>query len=256
MSEDYLLSKLTWPEVQENLKRNDIAVIPVGSTEQHGKHLPLDNDHYNAFQLSKLVAERLKGEVRLVVCPTIPYGISLHHMAFPGTISLRTETFIELMRDVCRSVIQHGFRKVVIVNGHGGNSAALDVVISELGLETKAHLYLVEFWEIAADVIEKTCGRPVFHADETETSIALALNQRVEMSRATDVIPKSESSFVKYDLYAAPPKVRGALPSFQELTSSGTVGYATRADRENGRKVIEAVIERISAFLIELSKLN
>jgi creatinine amidohydrolase/Fe(II)-dependent formamide hydrolase-like protein len=76
------------------------------------------------------------------------------------------------------------------------------------------------------------------------------------MSRATDVIPKSESSFVKYDLYAAPPKVRGALPSFRELTSSGTVGYATRADRENGRKVIEVVIERISAFLIELSKLN
>ena len=136
-------------------------------------------------------------------------------MAFPGTISLRTATFIELIRDVCRSVIQHGFRKVVIVNGHGGNSAALDVVISELGLETKAHLYLVEFWEIAADVIEKTCGCPVFHADETETSIALALNQRVEMPRFTDVIPKSESSFVKYDLYAAPPKVRGALPGFQ-----------------------------------------
>jgi creatinine amidohydrolase len=131
-------------------------------------------------------------------------------MAFPGTMSLRAETCIDLMREVCRSVIQHGFRKVVLVNGHDGNLAALDVVISELRFETKAHLYLVEFWEIAANAIEKSCGYPVFHADETETTLALALNQRVEMALAADAIPKSESSFVKCDLYAAPPKVCGA----------------------------------------------
>jgi len=89
---------------------------------------------------AKSVAERLQGKVPPVVCPTVQHGISLHHMAFPGTMSLRAETCIDLMREVCRSVIQHGFRKVVLVDGHDGNLAPFDVVISELRFETKAHL--------------------------------------------------------------------------------------------------------------------
>jgi creatinine amidohydrolase len=257
MSSEYRLSKLTWPEVSELLQKANIVIVPVGSTEQHGRHIPVDNDHYTATEISKRVALRLRDKVQVVVCPTIPYGISQHHMGFPGTISLRTETFIELMKDVCRSLISHGFRKIVIINGHGGNTPALQIVISELTLETKARLYQTGYWEIGSDIIDETCGRPVFHADEHETSLAFGLDQRVVMAAATDEVPKTESSFIKYDHYATAPKVSGfGLPSFKEITNSGTIGYATRGNKENGTKIVDALVERFCDFLLELNKLD
>lgn len=254
MSEEYLLGRMSWPKVQEALKKSDIAIVPVGSTEQHGRHMPVDNDHYVAFQMAKAVAERLKGKVSVVVCPAIPYGISPHHMGFPGTVTVQTATFIAMMKDISRSLVEHGFRKILFVNGHGGNTAALQTVVSDMRVETGAYFYQTDWWHLGADIIVKICSPPVFHAEETETSVSMAMGQTVELSEARDSMIKTESSFINYDVCAPPPQISGALPLMKEMTENGTIGYASRASREKGVKIMDTVTERICQFLVEISK--
>ena len=256
MSEEYLLAKMPWPKVEAALRKSDIAIIPVGSTEQHGRHIPVDNDHFVAFQMARQVAERLLPKLSVVVCPPVSYGISPHHMGFPGTITLTTETFTAMMKEIVRALVKHGFRKILIINGHGGNTAALQSVISDMRLETGAYLYQTNWWEIGSDIINKTCDPPVFHAEETETSVALALDQTIVMSEAKDEFPQTESSFVKYDVCAPGPQVRAALPGMRTITSSGTIGYASKGSKEKGTKIMDVVTERICNFLLEISKVK
>ncbi len=117
---------MPWPEIKSVLERDTVALLSVGSTEQHGPHLPVDNDHYTSYELSKLAAERVKGRISVVVCPPLPFGISPHHMDFPGTVSLRTQTFIDVIEDSVHSLLHHGFKHVVIINGHGGTFPPLE----------------------------------------------------------------------------------------------------------------------------------
>ena len=115
---EVLLYKLTRPEVEEYLKENDIVLFPTGSTEQHGKHIAIDNDAFTALEVSKRVAEK----TGVLVAPVMPFGYSPHHMAFSGTITLPFETLLQVYKEVCKSLMKHGFKKIVIMNGHGGNS--------------------------------------------------------------------------------------------------------------------------------------
>jgi creatinine amidohydrolase len=256
--EEYLLAKMPWPKVEAALRKSDIVIIPVGSTEQHGRHIPVDNDHFVAFQMARQVAERLSPKLSVVVCPPVAYGISPHHMGFPGTITLTTETFTAMMKEIVRALIKHGFRKILIINGHGGNTAALQSVISDMKLESglPVYLYQTNWWEIGSDVINKTCTPPVFHSEETETSVALALDQTIDMSEAKDEYPQTESSFVRYDVTAPGPQVRAALPGMRTITKSGTIGYPSKATKEKGTAIMNVVTERICQFLIEISKVK
>lgn len=116
---NYCLGELTWPDVKEFLAVHDVAVVPVGSCEQHGLHLPMDTDAYDAFWLSLKAAEKAQCAL---VAPPIYYGVSSHHMDFPGTITLSPCTLEQL----ASSLIKHGFKKILFENGHGGNTPALE----------------------------------------------------------------------------------------------------------------------------------
>ena len=252
--EETLLAKMTWPEVEERLKKIDVAIVPVGSTEQHGLALPVDNDAFTAYAVAKTAAERVEG-VKPIVTPLVSYGMSIHHMSFPGTITLRADTLINVIIDICKSLVHHGFRKIVIVNGHGGNDSALGIAMYRVKEETGAFITQVNWWDLVGDIIHEITEPPLFHADETETSVALALGQRVKDERVKEIPKTAIPEYIKVDLYAAPPVVHVPI-DMRKLTKSGVVGDATRASLDKGKRIIEAAINRLVVLLNKIKAME
>ena len=251
---EHFLERLTWPEVEAALAAGiDAVLIPIGSTEQHGHHMPLDTDCFIARSLCARAAELGEAEgVELLVAPTLNVTLSWYHMQFPGSMRLSTTTFLQVFREVCDSLVHHGLENLVAVNGHGGNIAALTVAVNHYFETTGRRVFLVQWWDLAADVLADVEG-PMIHAEEAETSIALALGQRVYEDRATrDAYDRGEAvraaglpwtSHGKYGMRGAGVVV--PMDMLRDITPSGVVGDATRASRETGERIVDALIPRI-----------
>lgn len=244
------LFKLTWPEVKEYLKKNDIILFPTGSTEQHGKHLAEDNDAFTAIEISKRVAEK----TGVLVAPVMPFGYSPHHMGFPGSVTLSFDTLVRVYKEVCKSLLKHGFKKIVIMNAHGGNQNAISEALRELKEETGMTVYaLMVFPDLkgfAAKTVKETIETDGAHADELETSIAFYLGQRVLFEAAEKGVPPASLSDFRRKYTG---KVSTAR-DFHEITVSGSIGDPTLATKEKGGKLVEAVVDEIAAFIEELKK--
>ncbi|MDO8123391.1 MAG: creatininase family protein [Candidatus Hermodarchaeota archaeon] len=254
MKPHYMLAKMTWPEVEERLKESDIAIVPVGSTEQHGPALPLDNDHFAATQFAKMVAEKLWDNVKVVVTPPIAFGYSPHHMGFKGTITLRESTLADVIVDICTSLAIHGFKKIVLINGHGGNATAIGNALHLLHEKIDAQVFNIDWWVVASDKILEVATRPVYHACDMETSVSMYLGQRVQEDKLVDEPGKSPvPGFVEPDLFAPPPKV-SMMYTMKDITDSGVVGYATKATKEKGKQIAEVALNRTVKFIMELAK--
>jgi len=249
MKEPFLF-KLTWPEVEEYLKEKDIVLFPTGSTEQHGKHLAEDNDAFTALEISKRVAEK----TGVLVTPVMPFGYSPHHMGFPGSITLSFETLVAVYKEVCRSLMKHGFKKIVIMNAHGGNQNAISETLRQLKEETGTTVYSLMVFPssrgFGAKAVKETIETSGGHADELETSVVLYLGQRVLSEKAEKgVPPASLSDFLR--------KYTGEVSTardFHEITVSGSLGDPTLASKEKGKKLVEAVVDEIAAFIEDLKK--
>jgi len=240
--------KLAWPEVQEYLKENDLVLFPVGSTEQHGKHLVEDNDAFTAYEIAKRVADR----TGVLVAPPMPFGNSVHHMRFPGSITLTFDTLVKVYKEVCKSLLHHGFKKIVIMNGHGGNTNAISQAIREIRDETGEIVYSLMvfpmekgFGSESLKIIKQEGGG---HACEMETSVALYLGERVLPGKAEKW--KQPSSWMDFDI-----KYRGKVTTardFHETTEIGSLGDPTMATKEKGRQIVEALVDEISEFIEDL----
>src|SRR5690242_15955400 len=132
----YLYQQYTWPEMAEVVKRQPVVVLPIGSVEQHGPHLPLDTDNFLIGEICEEAARRADGDILLM--PQVYYGFETHHLDFAGTIDIRSEHLLEFMCDITRSVAHHGFERILIADGHGSNMPILDLVARRTNLETKA----------------------------------------------------------------------------------------------------------------------
>ena len=128
-----ILSEMSCPEFDKYNSDIELALIPTGSHEQHGPNLAFATDTDRAFEMSKLLGERLFP--RVLVCSPVNYGISYHHMGFPGTVTLKPDTFISIIMDIAWSLKEHGITKILMVNAHGGNRNALSTVIIKLRYE-------------------------------------------------------------------------------------------------------------------------
>ena len=156
-------------------------VVPVAAIEQHGPHLPVMVDSLLCTAVAERAAARLAAQAPprrpAVVAPTVWSGLSEHHMPFGGTITLDFTTFAALLRCVCRSLQRHGFRRILLLNGHGGNEAALRVVVEQLSADGEVALATATYWHLAAEPfrahLERQSG--VRHACEAETSMVMAL---------------------------------------------------------------------------------
>jgi creatinine amidohydrolase len=250
------IERMTWEEVAAAIERGvDAVLIPIGTTEQHGPHMPLDTDCFIARGLCARAADAGAAEgVELLVAPTLNVTLSWYHMQFPGSMRLSTPTFFQVFREICDSLVHHGFENLVALNGHGGNSAALTVAVNHYLETTGRRVFLAQWWDLASDVLAGIEG-PLIHAEEAETSIALALGQRVEQDRATrDAYDRGAAvkeaglqwtSFGRYGMRASGPGVIVPMDMLRDITASGVVGDATRARLETGEAIVAAVVPRI-----------
>ncbi|MHA2065537.1 MAG: creatininase family protein [Candidatus Thorarchaeota archaeon] len=254
MEPKYLLAKMTWPEVEELLKECDTIIVPIGSVEQHGPALPLDTDHYVATRVSGMVAEHLWPEIKVTVTPPIAFGYSPHHMDFKGTITLQESTLANVIVDVCASLAQHGFSKIILINGHGGNETAISNALHILRDMSSAKVYHINWYDMAMDKVKEVSTPPFFHACDSETSVAWHVGQRVLKEKLIDepgrpLIP----GFIDVGIQESNFKISTPY-SMKDITDSGIVGYATKATKEKGGKIIFTVIKRIEDFIRELNR--
>jgi creatinine amidohydrolase len=243
--------ELSAPDVDALDRERTIVVLPVGSVEQHGRHMPLGTDTMLAHSVSLAAADRLSE--RVVVLPPPWYGFSAHHMRFAGTVTLRAETMIALAEDIVASVVAHGFRRILIVNGHGGNNGIIDVLASKLGHQHygKARIASLTYFQLARDAIaglreSRTGG--MGHACEFETSMLQCMRpDLVAIDRAAITYPDPGSTYLTTDLLGA--SAIRTYHDFGDLSEAGTLGDPSLATPEKGARFLDAVVGELVRFL-------
>ncbi|HEX7003674.1 MAG TPA: creatininase family protein [Trueperaceae bacterium] len=243
----------TSPSLGQAIAEDPIVVVPVGSIEQHGNHLPVGTDGFAVEAVARRAVESWQGRRKVFLLPTLWTGLSPHHMNLPGTITLRSETFISVLEDICISLLHHGVRRILLLNGHGGNISAMDVALARLGerkLETERVVALT-YWHLvasrAAEMRESRVGG-TGHAGEFETSLMLATQpDQVKLDEAQVAYPELPSGYLSTDLFEGAP-ARRYIP-FDKLSSSGTFGDPSLATLEKGERILRVCSEELLAFL-------
>jgi creatinine amidohydrolase len=249
----YRYEEFTWPEIRGAVAQNRVAVLPVGTVEQHGPHLPLVTDVLTAAEMSRLAVERIPEEA--ILMPPVYYSFNEHHLDFPGTIAIAGETIIRYVSDIGRSLAHHGFRKILLVNGHGSNVPFLDIAARNITNETPAICAMAPWWnlipkELLKDLRESEFPGGMAHGCELETSVLLYLRgDLVQMNKAEKDINFAATEFFYWDLQAPSPIFFQEW--FSRYSKTGTVGDPTKASREKGEKFVNAVVERMVALLRE-----
>jgi creatinine amidohydrolase len=246
--------KLTWPEVARAAREQLVPIVPVATLEDHGTHLPIDTDVTLVDAICRETAHRVPSEA--CVLPPIVHGYSPHHMDFPGTITIGWETFTRYCTDVALSLVRHGFRRVLLVNGHGSNQnlvemAARLTMVEEPGSLVAATFYLTSpaAAEAIADTRTSTRGG-MAHACELETSIYLHLDPAaVDMSQAVDERGYPETEHAWLDWSDGPLKV---MPWWSSFSDSGVQGDATAATAEKGERLFDAAVDELITYVREL----
>ena len=249
---EYRYEKLTWPEINEAIEMNQVCIVPCGAVEQHGEHLPLDVDLVCPGGIAKGVGQALPDKV--LVLPTICYGYTGHVMDFPGTINTHYETFIRQVIDVTKSLAYHGFKKIILLNGHGSNMPNLDLAARRTNLETDAECTLIAWWNLLTidkDFLsgwrESTFPGGFSHACELETSVYLYLAEDdVRQDRIKDHINTMNDGnpYIWTDLLGRGP---AALVSWTSTYSPrGVMGQPELATREKGERAYREAVRQLS----------
>ncbi|MBI4719785.1 MAG: creatininase family protein [Chitinivibrionia bacterium] len=251
-SSRYMLGDLTWPEASQYFKEVDVALLPVGSIEQHGPHLPLDTDTFDADHLARSVAERCS-DPKPVVLPVIPYGVSYYHDDFGGTISIANKTLAQLVYEIGMNVARNGISKLVIINAHGGNDPALNFAAQRINQD--AHIFVcVDSGETSEVDIYSMIDTPNdVHAGEIETSTTLAV--RPEVVRTSEIrkfVPKFSSRYLDFTS-----KRSISWHAFtKKISRDGVMGDPTKASAEKGAKMWDIMITHLVEFVEDLKKLT
>lgn len=238
------LARLTWPEARDSLERTRLALVPVGSCEQHGPHLMLDTDIAIASAFARRLADDL-GELALL-CPPLGYGLSEHHLGFPGTLTLRPSTFVGFLTDVVESLVHWKIRRVLVVNGHGGNVDAIRLAARTARRDHGALVAAVMWAQLGAEEAARHARSERYgHACEIETSVAMVLApDSLRADRIAEPRPVTHSSVL-----TNPPRASVDRPTwFHEWTENGALGDPRLATEEIGRAVVGAAYEPALAF--------
>jgi len=247
------MRRLAWhelraPELRALAADNAMVIIPVGSTEQHGPHLPVQVDARLVAEVAQRAAGIVAEREPVVVMPTLWCGLAAHHMSFGATLTLDFPTFHAVLRCLCRSAAEHGFRRLVLLNGHGGNIQALDVIAGELKIELGLNVVTASYWTVTkvaeafAQILEKQ--RNVRHAGEAETSMMMALEpDLVDSAAAATIAPITEGIRRDDGLYR--------WRAFDEMTDSGVIGFPAAASAEKGERLLAAAASGVAESLLE-----
>ena len=256
-----LIARMTWQAFRDAVGPQTVVLIPMGSVELEGAHLPLGVDTITAEALAASIGP-MPG---LLVGPTLPIGYSKWFMPFPGTISLETETLIRVLLEYARSLIAHGVRRLVFFNAHKGNNACIESAARTLIAEDRVRVGMLSVWKLAHDLAAMRDGRIAegrfTHAGEIMTAVMLAL--------APDAVDKAKmapggvrspagsafrvvNSLGETDFMGS---VQTIFQDIRQVTDNGTLGDPSAASAETGIAVIEAITAYARAFIEEFQKL-
>ncbi len=235
-------------QIAEAAAAGGVVVRPTGAIEQHGPHLPLDTDSWSSTAISLRAAEQVE-QFPVLVLPPIWWGLSPYWMVFPGTITLRPETLLDVIHDICRSVAQHGFRKLAIVNGHGGNDGLIQAAAIKAS-DQDLHVVSLSYWNLSLDLMREMSSRDpgtIGHAGEMETSIQLHLQPE-----CVDLESVTEEQCL--DLVAHPDLGGGAVflpPNPRVESPHGVYGQARAGTREIGERMVRVTAQRLADLLVQ-----
>ena len=242
---EYMWETSSWPEISERLKKVDTAILPCGAIEQHGPHLPLDLDYFDAVYLARKVAEACQ-DPKPFVLPPVPYGVSYHHSDFKGTICVTNHSLSAIIYDIGMSLAYNGIKKIVILNGHGDNAPTLNYAAQMINRDARIFV-CVETGETSdVDIYKLANTENDIHAGEIETSTALAVRpELVAMDKAVDHTLDLDNEFLDFT------SDRGVswYVHTKRLSESGVMGNASLGTAEKGAKMWEIMIEKMTEFV-------
>ena len=247
----------SWPQMQEALDKQALLILPVGTTEEHGPHLPVDTDARIAEAYGEALAEALAPEIPLLLMDTIRYGYSMQIMRqWPGTVVVRSRVFMDYVFDICQSVLDMGFVKLAVLDCHGHHSGALNQISRELCDATGKSIAILSPAKLSQDEFNAIRQSPqggAIHACEWETSLALYLSPEVvDMAQATDVDHmRYHSDFVAGDGFQGRQRVTWST-WFLQPSQTGCYGSPTLASAETGKICLDAATSNGARFLKEM----
>ena len=240
--------RLTAEELRARAAADALVIVPVASVEQHGPHLATGVDTVLATGIAHATARRVTAAGRaVVVTPCVWTGLAEHHMAFGGTVTLDYDSFAALLRGIVRSAARCGFRRVMLLNGHGGNAEAVAVAATAFSVELGIRVAAGTYWHVVPEVIGPILERQpgLMHACEAETSMMMHLMpEAVRRERLAEAHGPAST------------RVEGQPPglamrrSFREITPSGVVGDARAATAEKGERLVAAISARLAEVLL------
>jgi creatinine amidohydrolase len=247
------LETLTSPEVRALPMEKLVVLAPLGSFEQHGAHLPLTTDTDIVTAVANAVEATLPEQILSLPCVWL--GHSTHHIKFPGTLDVKQMHYIALIEDLCGSLLTMGARKILLLNGHGGNDIPVRAALREVKTASAGrpglHVLYSAYWMLAAQSIKQIRESEMGglgHACEMETSLMLHLHPgkvRTDLARRDG--PKHESPYRKADMQLAKPVY--SVNEFHEISDSGVVGHPDLATAVKGARFFEAIVKDVTAFV-------
>jgi len=256
-----IIMDMTWEEFRDRVGPDSVVVIPMGSVELEGLHLPLGTDTI----VAEGVAQQLTDEEGILLAPTINVGYSKWFKPFPGTISFEHDTLTRLLLDCCRCLFDHGIRRFVFLNAHKGNNACVEDIARSMIAEKQIKIGMLSVWKLTNDLIQ---GKGLIdegkftHAGEIMTSVVMALRPdtvRTEKVRA-DGAKSPDGSLFKIRNSLGDTDFMGSVQTvfrdIRQVTDTGTLGNPQSASAEKGRKLLEMIVSYSKAYLQEFRKLE
>lgn len=244
------LPRLTHRQVADMPKENTLIVLSIGAVEQHGYHLPLMTDSLTGEGFLAGALEKLNPETSVWVIPPLSYGKSNEHTGFPGTISLSSITLQHVITDIAKSLYASGFRKLLLLNTHGGNMDLLNLISREIRLQTEMTIFYVSPFSLAdvSDLITPEEHQYGIHAGDNETSVIQHIKPEwVQQEYAVREIPNMKD----YEYLTLEDTVRFAWKT-ADITTSGVIGDATVATPEKGKIMFERITDALAQAITEL----
>jgi creatinine amidohydrolase len=225
-----LYSMLSWEQVQKAREKNPVVILPVGAVEAHGRHLPLDVDSLIPYELAKEAGEKTGA----LVLPVLPYGHCFSLREYPGTISISPDSLTAFVYDICSELVRNGFKKILVLNGHGGNSSPIKYALARLNEEVEFQACIVEWWTVKE--LSSICGENVGHADENEASMYIHYMPTDLVKKA---MPEEHKAFF------------GSLvPQHKDVFGpSGFRGKVESISKEKGKKIANVVVDKLAKLI-------
>jgi creatinine amidohydrolase len=246
----------SWPQIEKHIDQQSLLILPIGTTEEHGPHLPVDTDARIAEAYGLSLADALSPDIPVLLMDTIRYGYSMKVMRkWPGTVVVRSRVFMDMIFDVCTSVLDMGFEKLVLLDCHGHHSGPLNTVSREICDACDKAIAIISPAVLSKDefnAIRKSAQGGAIHAGEWETSLLLHVSPEVvdmTMAPSGDEM-RYHSEFVAGDNFIGKQRVTWSTWYLQD-SASGVYGDPTVATAEAGRVIMDAAVKHGAEFLRE-----